>query len=422
MKFKRKVLKNGLRIITVPMVDNKTATVLVLVEAGSKYEGKENNGISHFLEHMCFKGTKKRPQSGDISLELDTLGAESNAFTSHEFTGYYAKAHSKNVYKMIDIISDMYLNPIFDESNINKEKGVIIEEINMYKDLPMRKVSDLFMELLYGDSPVGRTVLGDKNFIQKVNRNDFLEYRKKHYVASATTVVVAGNIEEKKVMEEIEDKFNEISVCKKVGKEKVKEIQKKPQVAIEYKPSDQSHLILGVRAFDFSKKDNLVTSVLGGVLGAGMSSRLFKKLRDEMGVCYYVRVGNDSYSDHGYLSVSAGVDNKRVNEVVRVIINEFNRLKNELVSDKELKKVKEKMISGLVLGLESSDSFAEYYGIQEVLKKPVEETSKKIKKIREITPSDIKRVANKIFKDEKLNLAVIGPIKDKKPLTRILKF
>jgi len=422
MKFKRKVLKNGLRIITVPMVDNKTATVLVLVEAGSKYEDKENNGISHFLEHMCFKGTKKRPQSGDISLELDTLGAESNAFTSHEFTGYYAKAHSKNVHKVINIISDMYLNPTFDENDINKEKGVIIEEINMYKDLPMRKVSDIFMELLYGDSPVGRTVLGDKSFIQKVCRNDFLEYRKKHYVASATTVVVAGNIEEKKVMEEIEDKFSEISICKKVGKKKVKEIQTKPQVAIEYKPSDQSHLILGVRAFDFSKKDNLITSVLGGVLGAGMSSRLFKKLRDEMGVCYYIRVGNDSYSDHGYLSVSAGVDNKRVNEVVRVIINEFNRLKNELVSDKELKKVKEKMISGLVLGLESSDSFAEYYGIQEVLKKPVEETSKKIKKIREITPSDVKRVANKIFKDEKLNLAVIGPIKDKKPLIRILKF
>ena len=422
MKFKKKVLKNGLRIITVPMVDNKTATVLVLVEAGSKYEDKENNGISHFLEHMCFKGTKKRPQFGDISLELDTLGAESNAFTSHEFTGYYAKAHSKNVYKMINIISDMYLNPTFDENDINKEKGVIIEEINMYKDLPMRKVSDIFMELLYGDSPVGRTVLGDKNFIQKVSRNDFLEYRKKHYVASATTVVVAGNIEEKKVMEEIEDKFSEISICKKVGKKKVKEIQIEPQVAIEYKPSDQSHLILGVRAFDFSKKDNLITSVLGGVLGAGMSSRLFKKLRDEMGVCYYVRVGNDSYSDHGYLGVSAGVDNKRVNEVIKAIIDEFNRLKDELVSDKELKKVKEKMISGLVLGLESSDSFAEYYGIQEVLRRPVEETSKKIKKIKEITSSDIKRVANKIFKDEKLNLAVIGPIKDKKPLIRILKF
>ncbi len=422
MKFKKKVLKNGLRIITVPMVDNKTATVLVLVEAGSKYEGKGNNGISHFLEHMCFKGTTRRPQSGDISLELDTLGAESNAFTSHEFTGYYAKVYSKNVYKAIDIISDMYVNPIFDEKEINKEKGVIVEEMNMYKDLPMRKVSDLFMELLYGDTPVGRTILGDKNFIKKTSQNDFEEYRKKHYVASATTVVVAGEIDEKEVIQEIENKFEKISEGKKNKKEKVKESQKNPQVKIEHKDSDQSHLILGVRAFDFTKKDSLIVSVLGGVLGAGMSSRLFTKLRDEMGVCYYVKAGNDAYSDHGYLGVSAGVDNKRVEEVVGVILGEFNKLKNDLVLDKELKKVKEKIVSELILGLESSDAYAEYYGVQEILKRPIEIPKEKIKKVKAITSEDIKRVANKIFKDEGLNLAIIGPLKDKVSLQKILHF
>ncbi len=422
MKFKKKVLKNGLRIVTVPMADNKTATVLVLVEAGSEYEEKSNNGISHFLEHMCFKGTTKRPKAGDISLELDTLGAQSNAFTSHEFTGYYAKAHSKNVYKMIDVISDMYLNPIFDRKEINKEKGVIIEEMNLYKDLPMHKVWDLFMKLLYGDIPVGRTILGDKNFIKKTSQIDFLEYRNKHYVASATTVVVAGGIDEKKVIKEIEAKFEKIDLGKKENKEKVKEVQKKPQVGIEYKKSDQSHLILGVRAFDFSKKDNLVASVLSGVLGVGMSSRLFNKLRNEMGVCYYVRAENDSYSDHGYLGVSAGVDNKRVGEVVSAVLEELNKLKTTLVSEKELKKVKEKLISGLILGLESSDAYAKYYGVQEILKRPVENPIDKIKKIKEVTAQDIKRVANKIFVDKGLNLAVIGPIKDKKPLSKILKF
>jgi len=422
MKFKKKVLENGLRIITVPMVDNKTATVLVLVEAGSKYEEKSNNGISHFLEHMCFKGTTKRPKSGDISLELDTLGAEPNAFTSHEFTGYYAKAYSKNVYKTIDIISDMYLNPVFDEKEINKEKGVIIEEMNMYKDLPMRKVSDLFMMLLYGDTPVGRTILGDKNFIQKINQNDFKSYWGKHYVASATTVVVSGDIDEKQVFKEITAKFKNISDGRKINKKKVKEVQRVPQVKVEYKASDQSHLILGVRAFDFFKKNNLVVSVLSGVLGAGMSSRLFKKLRDEMGACYYVKVGNDSYSDHGYLGVSVGVDNKRIKKVVQVILGEFEKLRDELVSDIELKKVKEKLISSLILGLESSDAFAEYYGIQEILKRPLENPQEKIKKIKAITSQDIKRVANKIFINKGLNLAVIGPVKDKKPLLKILKF
>jgi len=241
-------------------------------------------------------------------------------------------------------------------------------------------------------------------------------------VASATTVVVAGGIDEKKVIKEIEAKFEKIDLGKKENKEKVKEVQKKPQVGIEYKKSDQSHLILGVRAFDFSKKDNLVASVLSGVLGVGMSSRLFNKLRNEMGVCYYVRAENDSYSDHGYLGVSAGVDNKRVGEVVSAVLEELNKLKTTLVSEKELKKVKEKLISGLILGLESSDAYAKYYGVQEILKRPVENPIDKIKKIKEVTAQDIKRVANKIFVDKGLNLAVIGPIKDKKPLSKILKF
>ena len=422
MKYNKKILKNGMRIITVPMQDNKTATALVLVEAGSKYESKKENGISHFLEHMCFKGTTKRPKSGDISLELDKLGAQSNAFTSQEFTGYYAKAYSKNIFKLIDVISDMYCNPVFNESEIKKEKGVIIEEMNMYKDLPMREVQESFNEILYGDTPAGRTILGDKNFIKKAKQQDFTDYRNKHYVASATTIVVAGVIDEKKVIKEIEKKFECVSESKKFKKEKVKEIQSKPQVSIVYKKSDQSHLVLGVRTFDFFKKDAMAVSLLAGVLGAGMSSRLFSKLRDEMGVCYYVRAGNSTTTDTGCLKVSAGVDNKRVGEVINVLLEEFNKLKEELVLDDELKKVKEKMISSLILELESSDSLAEYYGILDVLGRSLLKPQEKIKLIKTITSQDIKRVANKIFKNEGLNLAVIGPIKDKKPLLKILKF
>jgi len=420
MEFKKKVLKNGLRVITVPMADNKTATVLVLVEAGSKYEEKKNNGISHFLEHMCFKGTIHRPITGEISLELDALGAESNAFTSHEFTGYYAKAYSKNVYKLIEIISDMYLNPIFDKREIVKEKGVIIEEMNMYKDLPMRKVSDLFMELLYGDTPAGRTILGNQNFIKQANQIDFIDYRQKHYVASATTVVVAGKIDEKAVIKKIENAFKHIKEDPKGSKEKVKECQTKPQIKIEYKKTDQSHLILGVRTFDFFQKDSLTVSVLAGVLGAGMSSRLFKKLREELGVCYYVRADNDTYSDHGYLGISAGVDNQRVIEVVGVILGEIKKLKTTLVEEKELKKVKEKIIGSLILGLESSDAYAEYYGLQEILRKPIENPKEKIKKIKQVTAEEIKKVANEIFKDNKLNLALIGPLGDINKLQSIL--
>lgn len=421
MKYKKKILKNGMRIITVPIPNNKTATALVLVEAGSKYEKEKESGISHFLEHMCFKGTEKRPQAGDISLELDKLGAESNAFTSYEFTGYYAKAHSKNVFKLIDVIADMYLNPLFNQDEINRERGVIIEEMNMYEDLPMRKVREDFNSLLYKGTPAGRTILGDKNFIKKTNSEDFLNYRNRHYVASATTVVIAGEIDEKEIIKNIEEKFKTISQAKKTKKIKIKETQNKAQISLRYKKSDQTHLVLGVRAFDFFKKNALIVSVLAGVLGKGMSSRLFKKLRDEMGVCYYVRAENSTTTDTGFLAVSAGIDNKRLKEVVEVLLGEFKKLKEELVSESELKKVKEKIISSLVLNLESSDSWAEYYGILDVLGRPLLKPQEKIRLIKSVSAKDLQRVAKKIFQNKNLNLAVIGPSKDKNNLEKILK-
>lgn len=423
MKYKKKILNNGLRIITVPMKDNPTVTTLVLVEAGSKYETREISGISHFLEHMCFKGTKKRPNPGDISHELDALGAQSNAFTSQEFTGYYAKAHSKNVHKLIDIISDLYLNPDFKEEEIEKEKGVIIEEINMYNDLPTRNIYDIFMELLYGDQPAGWNIAGGKEIIKKIKKQDFVKYREKNYVASATTVVVAGNFDEKTVIKGIEKNFADISTAPKNKKQKVKELQIRPQLKIKNKKSDQTHLIIGVRAYDFFKDDSITTSVIAGILGKGMSSRLFHKLREEMGVCYYVRAENNTFSDHGFFNVVAGVDNKRVREVVKAILDEFKKLKSHLVSDEELKKVKEYMIGNLFLGLESSDAYAEFYGIQEILNKPIKDAKEKAKKIKSVSEDDIRRVANKIFKNENLNLAIIGTIKkdDEKEIAKILR-
>jgi len=423
MKFKKKILKNGMRVITVPMPESLTATVLVLVEAGSKYETKDVNGISHFLEHMCFKGTINRPNSGDIHKELDSLGAQTNAFTWYEFTGYYAKAHSKHARKLIDIISDLYLNPVFNEEEIGKEKGVIIEEMNMYKDLPMREVWNVFMNLLYGDQPAGMTILGNEKFIKSVSQKDFLDYRRKHYVASATTIVVAGNFDEKKAIENIEKNFALISQDKKTKKRKVVEKQTYPRLKIQNKKTDQTHLILGTRAFDCYKKDSVVTSVLAGVLGAGMSSRLFHKLREEMGCCYYVRANNHSFTDHGVFAVSAGVDKGRLTEVVGVLLEEMKRLKKEVVSEKELKKVKEYLVGNLFLGLESSDAFADFYGEQEIMKKEILTPKEKAKMIKNVSARDIKRVANKIFRDKNLNLAIIGSVseKDKKELKRILK-
>jgi len=422
MKFNKKILKNGLRVITVPMKDNPTVTVLVMVEAGSKYETKEINGLSHFLEHMCFKGTTKRPKAIDISKELDTVGAQYNAFTSQEYTGYYAKADYKHISLLIDVVSDMYLNPVFSENEIEKEKGVIIEEINMYEDLPHRKVQEIFMRLLYGDQPAGWDIAGTKENIRNIKRNNFLDYRRKHYVPSATTVAVAGKFDEKKTLANIQKMWDGISASKKKGKIKTTESQRKPEILLQHKDTDQTHIVVGVRSFDTYSKNNPAMRVLATALSGGMSSRLFQRLRDEMGICYYVRAENDTYTDHGVLQVSAGLDNKRVKEGVVAIMEEFKRLKTENISENELNKIKQQLQGNLYLGLETSDSFAEYCGYQEVLNKPIKTPEQIIAEIQTVTATDVKKIANKIFQDKNLNLAIIGRFKDKDEFLPILKF
>lgn len=422
MKFSKKILKNGLRIVTIPMKDNPTVTVLVMVEAGSKYETKNINGLSHFLEHMCFKGTMKRPKVIDISRELDSVGAQYSAFTSQEYTGYYAKADYKHIDILLNVVSDMYLNPVFDEREIEKEKGVIIEEINMYEDMPHRQVQEIFMELLYGDQPAGWNIAGSKKNILEISRSDFLDYRKKHYVAEATTVVIAGRFGEKKLLKDIEKVFKEMSADKKYGKAKIKESQEKAQILLKDKDTDQTHLVLGVRTFDTYHKQNPILKVLTTILSGGMSSRLFQRLRDEMGICYYVRAENDTYTDHGALLVSAGVDNKRVKEAIVAILGEFTRLKTELVSPEELNKVKQQLQGNLYLGLESSDSLAEYYGYQEVLNKPLKTPEKIMAEINKVNAEDIKNMAGEIFQEKNLNLAMIGRFNKSKEFLPILKF
>ncbi|MFZ2303705.1 MAG: pitrilysin family protein [Minisyncoccia bacterium] len=422
MKFKKKVLPNGLRMLAVPMVDNPTVTVLVLVETGSKYEKKEKNGISHFLEHMCFKGTTTRPNTSDLAKELDALGCEFNAFTGQEFTGYYAKGKAGDFLKLIDIISDLYLNPLLKEEEIEKEKGVIVDEINMYDDMPMQKVHEEWMKLLYGDQPAGWAIAGPRDVVRGMTRKDFIEYRKSHYVASATTVIISGNVDANTAFKAITKSFKGISDNKKGNKKKTRNTQLSPQIILKHKETDQTHFILGVRSFPVYDKRNPILSVLGGVLGSGMSSRLFRKIRDEMGVGYYVRAGNSASTDSGYFAVSLGVANDRLSEVLLAVMKELNDLKTNLVSAEELSKVKEHIIGMMYLGFESSDELAEYYGSQEVMHREIRTPKEKEKIIRAVTVEDVRKMAQKIFVEKNLNLALIGPTKDDTALKAILKF
>lgn len=421
MKYTKTKLKNGLRVITVPMKDNPTVTVLVLVETGSKYETKAKNGISHFLEHMCFKGTTKRPSAHAISAELDGIGSQYNAFTSQEYTGYYAKSDEKHFKKIFDVVSDIYLNSTFPETEMQKEKGVIVEEINMYEDLPMRHVQDVFTSLLYGDQPAGWNIAGTRENVKAMTRDDFVAYKKAHYVPSATLVVVSGNVKEKEVAKEIERVFGQLKSASKSAKKETISKQSKPAVKIAYKKTDQTHLVLGVRTFDTYDKRLPVLSVLSTILGGGMSSRLFIKLREELGVAYYVRVMNDNLTDHGFFEISAGVSNDRVKEVIKEILLECKRLTKELVSKEEIEKAKEYILGNMKLELESSDAWANYFGGQEVLRKKIETPDDIEKKIRKITPAEVQALAKEIFVERSLNLALIGPFTKESDFSSLLK-
>ncbi|OGZ00303.1 MAG: hypothetical protein A2945_01640 [Candidatus Liptonbacteria bacterium RIFCSPLOWO2_01_FULL_52_25] len=419
MKCQKLTLKNGLRILLVPQ-ESLAASVLVLVEAGSEYETKRINGLSHFLEHMMFKGTVNRPRVGMIAEELAGLGAQSNAFTAQEYTGYWAKVESRKISKIVDIVCDLYLNPIFNPEEIEKERGVVIEELNMREDNPTIHIHDIFPELLYGDQPAGFNVGGTKEVIRALTREDFLKYRGAHYVASRTIVVVAGKFDRAKTLRQIKDHFGLVKRGVRVVKQKTKERQAKPNILLHFKESDQSHLVLGARAFTVFDKRRVPLQVLADVLGGGMSSRLFKKVREELGAAYYVNSSSDLYLDHGYLAISAGVEHGKIEVVLRVIMEELRRLARELVPEKELQKSKDHLVGNLILDLETADELAGFYGGQEVLTKRIVEPKELVLKVQKVTAEEVRAVARGIFKDKKLNLAIIGPHKNRVTFEKIL--
>lgn len=423
--FKKITLANGLRILLVPQ-QSLAATVLILVEAGTEYETKRINGLSHFLEHMMFKGTVNRSKPGQVAGEIAALGAQSNAFTSYEYTGYWAKVEYKKLPKILEIVSDLYLNPIFNPEEIEKERGVVIEEMHLRRhDNPSGDVQENFLSLLYGDQPAGWDITGKESIIRRLKREDFQVYREKHYVPSKTVVVVSGNFSEGLTTKAIRGYFGGLKHKPRFPKIRTTEsTQRKPALNAKFKETGQSHIALGVRAFSIFDKRKYVIEVLAHVLGnySSMSSRLFKRVREEMGAVYHIDAGVDLYLDHGYLVVSAGIDHKKIEPVIEVILVEMNRLREELVGDQELRKSKDNIIGNMLLGLETSDQLASFCGSQEILTKRILTPKEIIDKIQGVNAEEIRQVARYIFRNDKLNLAIIGPYKHDKVFRKILKF
>src|SRR3989344_4738151 len=419
--FKKTTLKNGLRIVITPLKNTKAVTMLVLIGTGSKYETKRINGISHLLEHMIFKGTKKRPKTLDITKELDRVGGVYNAFTGKEFMGYWIKVDSKHFDFSCDIIADMIFNSLFREEELKKEKNVVFEEINMMKDNPQGFVFDLFEKLLYGDQPAGWLISGEKEALGKVSRKDLVDYYKASFVAENVVISIAGNLQAKEVLFKTEKFFGKFKVAKPISKIPTKEKQSTPQVLLEFKETDQAHLCLGVRAFNLFKEERYPLAVLAGILGGVMSSRLFIKVREKRGLSYYIRTMTEHYTDSGYLVTHAGVDNKKILEVIKIILKEYEDLKKRPVSEQEISKIKDNIKGRIFLGLETSDAWASYNGTQEILRKKIFSPEKECELIDKVTKEDIMKVANRIFRPENLNLAVIGPFKEEKKFKEIMK-
>src|SRR3989344_1292468 len=411
-QWQKYVLSNGLRVLLVPQKGITTATVLVLVEAGSKYEVKKLNGISHFLEHLCFKGTKKRPTSFDVVSELETLGSSHNAFTGHEVTGYHSKVAAPKISAALEIISDLYLNPVFDSAELEKEKGVVIEELNMFEDMPMRLVPEYFTELLYADQPAGWRVGGTKTTIPSFTREDVIRYRSAHYVAEGTVVVVAGNVKPQQILKEIKQLFKTIPITKKTDKLPVQESQKDPQVRLIKKDSDQTHIALGFRAFSMFDERRYALSILMDVLGGGMSSRLFQKVRSAMGVAYYIEADASLLTDHGFWTVSAGIDNHKLIPALEAIMQEFRKLKLASITRSELERAKKHLSGQLLTGLETSEALASFYGQQEIFKEKILASETIIKHLKAVTLDQVTQVAKDTIRNEGLNLAMIGPLTD----------
>lgn len=423
MKYSKHVLDNGLRVILVPMRDTQTVTTLILAQAGSKYENKENNGISHFLEHMMFKGTKKRPNAKIISEELDSIGGEYNAFTSKEQTGYWVKVSQKHFKIALDVVSDLYQNALLAQKEIDKERGVILQEAAMYRDIPNRYVWDVFEDLLYGDQPAGWDIIGTEKNIKKFMRDDFVQYFKKMYIPQSTVVVVAGNFDEEKALSMIKENFKASKKgSKKIGKKKTVQKQKKPAVKIFYKETDQTHLIMGVRASDMFSEDRYAAVLLGTILGGGMSSRMFNNIRERYGLTYYIDAAAEQMTDSGYLFARAGVEQKNLEKAVSLMLRELNIVRDKKVTHKELNKAKEYIKGKTLMSLESSSSVANFFGDEELFKNEVKLPSEIFAEIDKVTAQDIMKVAQDVFVNDKLNLAVVGPIKQEDRLANLLKF
>jgi predicted Zn-dependent peptidase len=417
--FEKKTLANGLRVLTAPMPQAKSVACFVMLAAGSRYETKDTNGIAHFAEHMFFKGTEKRPTARQIAGEIDSIGGEFNAFTSKEYTGYYVKCAAEHRDTALDVLVDMLRHSKFDSEEIEREKGVIVEEMNMYYDTPRDYVDGVYDELLYGDTPLGWDIIGRKETVRSAKRETFLEYLDRWYRAPRMVAGVAGNLGEG-LTERLEELLGDVQDGATGSPPPAEWSQDAPRVKLHTKQSDQAHIRVGVHSYPLVHPDRYSLQLLATVLGGGMSSRLFTEVRERRGLAYYIYGQQQGYTDTGTLYAQSGVDIQRIDDAVQTIVREFGRIAAEAIEPDELEKARNFAKGRLVLSLEDPKGMIIFGLRNEVLEGAQREPDDVLAELDKVTIEDIQRVAQDIIREDRLNFALIGPFDDPDRFQKLL--
>ena len=410
--YNKYVLKNGLSIVTEYIPHVKSVAMGVWIETGSRSENKYNNGISHFIEHMLFKGTQNRTAM-QIAESIDNIGGQLNAFTSKECTCFYAKVLDNHISIAIDVLSDMIFNSKFDEEDVRKEKSVIIEEINMYEDSPEDLAHDLLANILFGEHPLAFPILGESKKLEKLTRKDIIEYFHKYYTPDNAVIAIVGNFDEKEILKMLDKHFGHWK-----GNKKISQYEKMPQFSQKLlgknKPTEQLHLYIGMEGISENDEDLYSLLVLNNIFGGSMSSRLFQKIREEKGLVYSIDSYPSSYKDVGIYVIYAGLNPSQIINVSKLIMKEFNLIKNESLQIEEILKSKEQLKGNLMLGLESTSSRMNFLGKSELLLREIHSTEEILNKIDNVTIDSINNVIKRVFNVEKMNIAFVGNLTNPK--------
>ena len=419
--FERHTLENGLRVLTAPMPQAQSVAVFVMLAAGSRYEQASNRGIAHFAEHMFFKGTENRPTSRDISTTIDSIGGEFNAFTSKEYTGYYVKCAADQIDVALDVLVDMIRRSKFESEEIDREKGVILEEINMYNDTPRDLVGTLYEELLFGDNPLGWETLGTRDTVKAATRETFLDYLGTWYKPDRMVIGAGGKVTNDELVPKVERLLGDLEGHTNGRPESVHVANGAgPKVQVHHKASDQAHLVIGVPSLPISHPDRYALQMLHTVLGTGMSSRLFTEVRERRGLAYYVFASNMGYTDTGTLYTQAGVDLNRIDDAISTVAGELKKMADEPVPADELEKARSFAKGRFTLQTESPQGLLQFGLRREVLEGGAVEPQDVLDGLDAVTAEDVQRVAQDVIGRNAFTLAVVGPFDDEERFAKLL--